>query len=257
MDFPHISRQVIASTALCGVWALAGCAHFRPPEGHSSSSGGGGGSASSDDNLTAEELAVIEDAEDGDSQVLTRQGRGGYLYTFADELGTRISPGSSEFVVSEGGVEDTGHALRMSGNTSEAGGDVYAGMGFGFTYPEGPYDATGYCGIEFVAKKAPDTSGFLRFKVPDVNTVPGGKHCKECYNDFGVEFEVEEEWVHYVVDFADLKQEYGWGDPQPAMVSVHALWGLQWQVTSRGTPFDVWVDDIKFVPCSQSPNEVE
>lgn len=258
MDLANTSRPVFVATTLtlCSAWALAGCAYFRPPAGYSSG-GGGGSPSSSDANLSADELACIEDAEDGDSQTLTRQGRGGYLYTFADELGTRITPGSSEFVVTAGGVEDTGYALRMTGTTSEAGGDVYAGMGFSFTYPEGPYNATGYCGIEFVARKAAGSSGFLRFKVPDVNTTPEGGQCKECYNDFGVDFEVEEEWVHYVVDFDDLNQENGWGDPQPAVVSVHALWGIQWQVTTRGAGFDIWIDDIKFTSCSESPSEVE
>mgnify|MGYP007023004143 CR=1 FL=1 len=38
-----------------------------------------------------------------------------------------------------------------------------------------------------------------------------------------MDYEVTEEWVRYVVDFADLKQEQGWGSPRPETLSASAL----------------------------------
>jgi len=226
--------------------ACAGCAQFKPPAGYTSPSATQGGA------LSCADARHLEDADDGDSQIFSHEGRGGYLYTFADAEGSTISPSTSAFEVSPGGVEGSGNALRMHGTVAETGGDVYAGMGFGLTPATGAYDASRYRGLEFVAKRAPESSAFLRLKLPDGNTTPKAGACEECYNDFGVDFEVTEEWVRYVVDFADLKQEQGWGSPRPESVATDALYGIQWQVLTAGAPFDIWVDDIAFLGCEES-----
>ena len=214
--------------------------------------GSGASSAGSPDGASCAYRAQIEDAEDGDSQVLTRQGRGGYLYTFADDAGTTIDPPTSGFEVSAGGV-DGGQALHMTG-TIAAAGDVYAGMGLSFTDPMGGYDASQYRGIAFAARGTSGASTAVRLKVPDAATAPEGRACSECYNDFGVDFQITEEWTRYVVDFADLEQEDGWGDPRPAQVDTQRLFGIQWQATAAGQPFDLWVDDVTFLGCPSDPS---
>jgi hypothetical protein len=86
----------------------------------------------------------------------------------------------------------------------------------------------------------------LRVKVPDANTDPDGKICSDCYNDFGLSFELSDEWTRYTVNFKDLKQEEGWGDPRPPSSATDKLFGLQWQVSTPNAEFDVWFDDIRF-----------
>jgi endoglucanase len=228
-----------ATIILC---VLAGCASFRPP-----AEGGASGAETG-------RACVIEDAEDGDDQVRRVAGRGGYLYTYADELGTRVSPGGDAPPVADGGAGGSAAALRLRATLAAAGaGEAFAGLGLSFREPKGPYDASRYRGLSFWAKRAPGSAARLRLKVPDAATDPDGGQCKECYNDFGVEVQLEETWTRYVVDFADLKQEGGWGEPRPASLDTARLYGIQWQVSGAGAQaaadVDVWIDDVEFLGC--------
>jgi endoglucanase len=136
----------------------------------------------------------------------------------------------------------------MHGSTGSSS-DAYAGMGLSLREPSGPYDASKYTGVAFVAKQGPGGVAAVRFKVPDANTSKEAGVCRECFNDFGVDFQLTGEWTRYVVSFADLKQQQDWGDPRPAAVDASTLYGLQWQVSSPNAPFDVWIDDVSFVGC--------
>jgi hypothetical protein len=195
------------------------------------------------------DTCAIEDGDDTDDQILVNEGRGGYLYTYLDGSGSKIEPAPNHFVSAAGGAEGTAGALRMQGTLAKSG-EVYGGMGFTFTEPKSTYDASKYSGISFLAKKSTGTQGNVRFKIPDTNTDPDGGACKdECFNDFGVDFKVTEEWTRYTVSFADLRQEDGWGIPRPEAVDASKLYGLQWQVVAPGAEFDIWVDDVRFVGC--------
>jgi hypothetical protein len=50
--------------------------------------------------------------------------------------------------------------------------------------------------------------------------------------------------------FEELKQRAGWGDPRPANVSVDKLINLNYQI-GGGKPFDLWIDDLKFLECKK------
>lgn len=226
---------------LAAAVTLAGCAQFRPPPE------GAEPTASSSGRCAAR--AMIEDGEDGDDQVLTRAGRGGYLYTYADEAGTTVAP-RGDFTMGRGGAGGSGGAIHVAGKLA-AGGDAYAGVGLGFVEPKGAYDASSYTGVAFAARRAPDTTPYVRLKVPDVNTDPDGGVCTDCYNDFGVSMQLTEEWTRYEVRFADLAQEGGWGAPRPDAVDAAKLYGVQWQVSTAGAPFDVWIDDVTFLGCGE------
>ncbi len=241
------SPLIITVLSVCCGWATPGCAHFMPPVDDESTD---------QTSRSCEELAMIEDADDGDDQTLVRAGRGGYLYTYIDAQGTTIEPPTNSFSATKGGVNGDGYALRIQGTVADAD-DVYAGAGFSFTEPKALYDASRYRGISFVAKKGPDSTASVRLKVPDGNTDPDGGKCTECYNDFGISFQISDEWTRYEVRFADLKQEHGWGDPRPGSIAAEQLYGIQLQVTERGARFDIWVDDITFIGCTESPSEVQ
>ena len=192
--------------------------------------------------------ALVDDAEDGDNRVLIADKRGGYWYTYADTIGTTISP-SGSFKMTEGGAEGSKYSARMTGKVA-TGGIVYAGMGFLFTEPKTPYDVSCCKGVSFWAKKSGTGTGNVRAKLGDVNTTPEGGVCHDCYNDFGAELSFSDAWKKYELSFADLKQEYGWGEPHPSL-DTSRLYQVQWQVRDPGADFDISVDKIELMGCEK------
>lgn len=195
--------------------------------------------------------ALIEDGEDNNNQVIVQDGRAGYIYTYMDPEGTTISPKAGSeggiFEMSPGGF-NSAYAMRMNGTIANAK-IVYAGMGLNFTDPKDLYDGTKYKGISFYAKKGPGATNTVRVKIPDVNTDPDGGTCGNCYNDFGMDIKLTEEWQQFIIPFDRLKQEPGWGSPRPAGLATDKMFALQFQVKKPGV-YDVWVDDMAFTGCA-------
>jgi hypothetical protein len=192
--------------------------------------------------------STIDDVEDNDSQIATSDGRGGYIYTYADESGTTVTPGTAGFAATAGGAEDSAYAMNIAGTLAK-GGEIYAGVGFNFTESDGVYDASAYRSISFYAKVGEGTSPHVRLQVADVNTDPKGGVCKECYNDFGTPLILTGEWKKYTIPFADLKQQAGWGDPTPSAVETSKLIGVKWQVATPGAEYDLWIDNVQLEGC--------
>lgn len=191
---------------------------------------------------------LLDDLEDGNHRIENVEGRGGYWYTYADDRST-IEP-SGTFELAEGGADDSQYAARMHGQIGDAQ-YPYAGMGFSLTEPKAPYDLSACRGIAFKAKKgSAESTGKVRFKVGDVNTVPEGGVCEDCYNDFGRDLALTEEWVKYETSFSEMRQEPHWGEPQPKIDASRA-YQLQWQVKDPSAPFDIWVDDVELLGCDQ------
>jgi hypothetical protein len=196
---------------------------------------------------TCEGQALVENAEDRNDQVLLRGNRNGYIYTYLDKAGSTILPTESQFRMEKGGA-DSNYAIHVHGKLAPTG-ETFAGVGLDLRDPRKPYDASKYKGVSFVAKVGKGSSPYVRFKIPDANTDPDAKVCTECFNDFGIGIELTEEWTRYEVPFSELKQEGGWGKPRPPAVDPSKLMALQWQVTSAGTAFDIWIDDVSFIGC--------
>ncbi len=208
------------------------------PPSHSNAHGGG------------PKVCPIDDMSDGNNQILSTGGRRGWWYSYVDQAGSTISPAAgTTFVMSPAGGSDMpAFAAHFSGNLSN-GQIVYAGVGFTLTDPKGPYDASQYTGVSFWAKAAAGASKSVRFKIPDVNTDPDGKVCTGCYNDFGTDLVLSEQWHQYVIRFSDMTQLPGWGAPHAASITPSALYGMQWQVASPGTSYDIAVSKISFIGC--------
>jgi endoglucanase len=186
---------------------------------------------------------LIDDLEDNDSQIAKLGGREGYWYTFADTNGSTIFP-RGDFKAEHGGPASSQIAAHVHGRISSTGKYPYVGVGFSFLNPKGSYDASKYRGISFWAKGP----GKVRFEVPDANTQPEGDRCSDCYNNFGVELYLSDQWTRYTVPFDRLAQQAGWGD-QTGAVSVKELFGVQWQFKTVGADYDLWFDDIELVGC--------
>jgi endoglucanase len=195
--------------------------------------------------------ALIEDGEDANNQVIVQDGRAGYIYTYMDAEGTTITPKAGSdggvFEMTAGGVNGSKYALHMNGTVAKAP-IVYAGMGLNLTDPKDTYDGSKYKGVSFYAKRGPNGSRKVRFKIPDANTDPDGQQCTACYNDFGLEIKLSDEWEKFTIPFDKLKQEPGWGSPRPGTVAFEKMYAIQWQVKYPGE-YDVWVDDVAFTGC--------
>jgi endoglucanase len=204
------------------------------------------------DPLCARRNIVIEDGENRDNQVIRQADRNGYMYTFADDAGTTVTPTAGKlggtFSMDEGGASGSAYAARFRGKIAQ-GDRVYAGFGINFVDPKAPYDASRHDGISFYARRSKGSAASVRLKVPDANTTPEGKRCSECFNDFGTDLMLSEQWQPFVVPFAKMQQLPGWGAPRPGMIDARTIFGLQWQVNQQGANYDIWIDDVSFVGC--------
>jgi endoglucanase len=195
---------------------------------------------------------VIDDGEDNNHRVLVQSDRGGYMYTFVDDSGSTITPTAGSqggvFAFHIGGANGSMLGARFYGKLA-AGDLVFAGYGMNLKEPKDGFDASAYDGISFFARREPNTLPKMRLKVPDTNTDGEGGVCTECYNDFGMDINVTEDWEQYIVPFAEMTQMPYWGNPRPTAVESKALYAVQFQVNSPGATYDLWVDDITFYGC--------
>jgi endoglucanase len=195
------------------------------------------------------QVGMIDDGEDGNNQNMPEGNRGGYWYTFRDQKGTTIEPvagtDGGTFAMSEGG-KSSQFAARFHGKIG-TGAPLFGGMGMNFIDPKAPYDASQYAGISFWAKKGDNSVAKVRLKVPDANTDPDGGVCAECFNDFGGDLTLTNEWKQYIFPWKSMKQMPGWGNPRKPHVTPSKIYGIQFQVNVPSANYDIYVDDLKFV----------
>jgi endoglucanase len=194
---------------------------------------------------------VIEDGEDNNNQVIVKDGRNGYIYSFADTNGTTVQPEQgATFPQTPGGAQGSAFAACAKGTVILAA-IAYAGLGFNLADPEGQVDLSKYDGISFRVRRGSDSTQRLRVKVPDVSTNPNGKVCTDgCFNDFGADLVMTEEWQQFFIPFSEMKQMSGWGSPRPPSIDKSKIYSLQFQVLEKGKNFDFCVDDISLIKCS-------
>lgn len=231
-------------------WSLAGAACAAPDGGTAKSpSPEVAATAGVEARLSCLVDAVIEDGENRDNQVRKHDGRDGYIYTFGDDgLSTIMPPRGATYSMSKGGANGSAYTMRIHGRVGKEG-LVFGGLGINLVEPRSTYDASKYAGFSFWARRSPGTSGKVRVKVPDANTDEQGGACTECFNDFGVDIAVGEQWDHYVVPFEVMSQLPGWGDPRPGAVDASRIYAIQFQVDETGEPFDLFIDDLTFLGC--------
>jgi len=191
---------------------------------------------------------VIDDMEDGNNQITMTGERGGYWYTYADKEGSTVWPEQGDkggtFTVVEGGHESK-FAVEMKGKLA-AKPIVYAAMGLNFRDPKEAYDAGAYEGITFWAKSGTGPAK-LNVKMPDGNTDPDGQVCTACFNDYGTQITLTNEWQRIVLPFRALRQEADWGAPRKPHIDPKRLFAIHFEAKTPGADYDFWVDDIAFV----------
>jgi len=245
---------------ISSIWVAAIAVLAGATTGCGGHSGGSAGAASPGAAATGAVKAcgtpegLIDDGEDQNNQTNPAGGRGGYWYTYLDDIGSTITPEAGAkggtFSMTAGGAAGTKFAANMKGAIGKVDQPpkyLFGGEGLNFLDPKGPYDASKYKGITFWAKKGPGSTGKVRLKVPDTSTDPDGKKCTACFNDFGANLNLTEEWKQYTFLWSDLTQLAGWGSPHPDAVNPKEIYGMQFQVNQPGAKFDIWVDQVEFL----------
>ncbi len=197
---------------------------------------------------------LIDDLEDGDSQVVLNQGRDGYWYTYNDSTGGATQWPTS-FVPASDGYAGSAFAARTYGSGFTTWG---AGMGFDFVNGASyDFQSRGYTGIRFVMRTGDETgNASVRCNLPSVHTLAtaeGGDCTGTCGDHFGADLALSTSWTPVTLFFAYLTQA-GWGTEDS--FDQTRVKGLQFQ-SGTGTPagqaFDIQVDDLQFIDTAAIP----
>jgi hypothetical protein len=186
---------------------------------------------------------LIDDFEAADSRILPADGRSGNWMTYDDGTGKQTPPGRSALFpsripgargASKSGLHVTGGKFTLWGVT--LGAELA---------DAGCYDASAYAGIALHAKGP----GKLRvgLQMIDVQDIKYGGLCtKDCYNTHRAVITLGKTFERYVVRWQDLHQLYEGGPPvtfDPKRVRF-----IEFGIAAEDTPFDIWIDDVAFVP---------
>jgi endoglucanase len=199
--------------------------------------------------------ALIDDAEDGNAQIVNHDGRNGFVFSFADAdsalfVGPTLSRRRPLPIL--GGANGSRCAWNLRGTLANQR-IAFAGLGVNMTNPKAFYDASRFAGISFYARRSAGASGRVRVSITDWNTDPDGGVCTECFNHFGQEIVLSETWSLYTLPFESLRQVPGWGAPRPRQIDPSRIFFIVFGVFDRGAPFDVWVDDLAFIERAPPP----
>jgi hypothetical protein len=235
---------------------LAGCSDGDAKNPAAGSGGEGGGPGST----CAEQLAgpldpaaLIDDFEDGDSQLLKVANRSGSWWLATDMTAGTTTPHGDQPLLPErvvGGRCESSRALRVTGQGFTDWGVSISGT-FRWEAQAEPMDASRYQGVTFWARVGEQNTSVVRVQFQDVNTHPSGGVCStergspdECYNGFGTALPaLGEQWRHYKIAFADLAQrEFGL---RRDALQVSGLYGIEIGLDANSV-FDLWLDDFAF-----------
>jgi hypothetical protein len=177
---------------------------------------------------------VIDDFEDGNLTIKYVDGRSGSWLRAGDNLGTFES---TSLATTTGGHEDS---LCLS---TKATGFTSWGSFVKFDFRPGPqpYDVSVFGGISFWAKG----SGSVRVKAASTETTLvdyGGACTSGCNDHYATWIDLGATWTQHTVRFAELRQD-GWGTQVP--LALECLLGIEF---SSGTDYELYLDDVTFVP---------
>jgi hypothetical protein len=175
---------------------------------------------------------LIDDFEDGNGDVLARDGRHGPWQVVTDRNDKTKGPFTT--LPSKSG---NGHALHFTGPEFREWGSSLE-----YSFPTHCYDASAYRGLSFRAKGP----GRVYVSAREVSVVPeelDGTCRSDCYNSHVKLIVLGEKWQRIELAWSDLQQR-GYGRPD---VDVSSLHSLQFSVRPEDTPFDLWIDDVAFL----------
>jgi len=179
---------------------------------------------------------LIDDFEDGDDEIRPLEGRAGF-WRWAREID---APGTAPALIPIPRPDAT-RANRFAQHV-KGGQLVDWGATIEFDFRPACYDASRYVGVSFQARGP----GRIYFAPRERSVIPiaeGGSCQAECHNPHAIKIELDASWHTYQVRWSDVRQR-GIGKPELDPRHLHSLAFL---IRSEDTPYDVWVDDLRFL----------
>jgi len=194
------------------------------------------------------QVDAIDDMEDQDGSIDFTAGRAGVWYVYNDRTGMQVPDIFGErFNMTA--LEPPRAGSHFAAHTSGRGFTEWgAGIGL-YLRAQQAYDASGYAGISFWARRGPSSTSSLQLAVPDGETSPLGGKCdlkaNLCHDDFGYDLELTEEFQYFSFTWAELVAR-NWSAMYLPGIDSSKIYGIQFQV-DRDQDFDFWIDDLSFL----------
>ena len=179
---------------------------------------------------------LIDDFEDGDDEISLLEGRSGLWRWVRDT----DSPGTAPALLPIPRSEARGSnrlALHVKGGALRDWGAVVE-----FNFVPACYDASAYQGISFQARGP----GRIFVAPREVGVIPvanGGTCVDDCHNAHVKKVELDSRWKTYEVRWSEVAQR---GYNRPAL-DPSRINSLAFQIHPEDTPYDVWLDDVRFI----------
>jgi hypothetical protein len=180
---------------------------------------------------------LIDDFEDGDDTIRPLEGRVGF-WRWPREID---APGTAPALIPVPRPDATrGNRLAQHVKGEQL---LDWGAAIEFDFRPACYDASQYVGVSFQARGP----GRIYFAARERSVIPiteGGSCESDCHNPHVAKIELESGFRTYQVRFAELRQR-GLGKPP---LNARRLHSLAFLIRPEDTPYDVWVDDLRFLP---------
>lgn len=180
---------------------------------------------------------LVDDFEDGDDALAPFERRSGY-WRWARETD---AAGTAPALLPIPRPEPTRHnalALHVKG-----GRLLDWGAAVEVTFRPACLDASRYAGVSFEARGP----GRIYFSPREASIIPvesGGTCTEDCHNPHVAKLDLTPRWQTYSVRWEDVRQR-GIGKPP---LDPRRLNSLAFLVRPEDTPYDVWLDSVRFIP---------
>ncbi len=205
---------------------------------------------------------LIDDMEDGNGVVVPVGNRDGTWFVAKDTSATcmiqPLSPSTFTMATITPPRGSSTRAARLQGQGCTVwGADIGVKPRADGVASDGglqpvAYDASSYCGVHYFAM---GSGKVIRMDIPDKYTNPAGGICNPndttgqtaCYDHFGLPLTLTTAWTEYSILFSSLRDQ----GKSAISTTFHPEAIFQVEFSSRdltGGAFDVWIDDISFIP---------
>jgi hypothetical protein len=185
---------------------------------------------------------LIDDFEDNDARIAPLEHRAGFWNASNDNTGTQRPTlrGPLSMTRIPGGRGTSQFALHTSGGKFTKWGALLA---TDFSARR-CYDASAYGGLSFFARGR----GSFNVVAKMTQIAPaeyGGSCSHDCFDSHRATIALTSDWQERRITWAELEQK-GFGQVVP--FDPRSLLSLEFTVGPEQTPFDFWVDDVRFLP---------
>ena len=184
---------------------------------------------------------LIDDFEDNDARIAPLENRAGFWSASNDNTGTQRPAlrGPLSMTRIPGGRGASRFALHTSGGKFTKWGALLAAE----LSARRCYDASAYAGLRFWARGRGSFN--VVAKMTQISPAEYGGSCThDCYDGHRALVSVTSNWQERRITWAELKQK-GFGQVVP--FDPRSLLSLEFTVAPEQTPFDFWVDDVRFL----------